>query len=356
MKFEFFKDKALPLIGVDITSSAVKMVELVEVSHQNFRLQAYSTTAIPTDAVVDGNIIKLEPVVDAIANAWKYLGSNERHVAIALPASSVITKKVMMPHDLTEDEMESQAEVEASQFVSFPLDEINIDFYASDDPPNHLNEIEVLIAASRKEKIEDRVAAVEGAGLKALVMDVEHYAMEAALSMAPELLLNHGRNQTLMIVDIGAQSMKINVLNDLTSVFMREQAFGGAKLTQEIKQRFGLSTEEAEAAKRSGALPENYVSQVLQPFLHALAMEIYRVTQLFTNATQYSRVDQIVLVGGCASLIGIQKVVADNTQINTIVFNPFTNMALGSKIKQIELFKDAPALMVACGLAMRGFA
>ena len=355
MKFDLFADKKVPMIGVDISSSAVKMVELVETSHLKFSLQNYSTTAIPADAVVDGNIVKLDQLVEAIAKGWKALGTNEKHVALSLPTSSVITKKVTMPDGLTEDEMESQVEVEASQFIPFSLDEVNIDFYPLDDVPNHHNEIEVLIAASRKEKIEDRVAAVEAGGLKAVVMDVDHYAIEAALTLAPELLLNHGRNQTVMIVDIGANTMNINILHDQESVYLREQAFGGAKLTQEIMQRFGLSGEEAEAAKKEGKLPENYTAEVQQPFVHSLAMEIHRAIQLFTNATQYSRVDQIVLIGGCASIPGIQKTVADSLQINTVVFNPFANMALGPRIKQVQLFRDASALLVACGLAMRGF-
>jgi type IV pilus assembly protein PilM len=355
LKFDFFKDKSVPVIGLDISSSAVKMVELVETSPQNFRLESYSTTAIPADAVVDGNIIKLEHVVDAIAQGWKALGTSEKHVALALPASAVITKKVAMAHGLSEDEMELQVQLEANQFVPFSLDEVNVDFYAADDAPNHHNEIEVLIAAARKEKIEDRVAAAEGAGLKAVVMDIDYYAMEAALTLAPGLLINHGRNQTLMMVDIGANTLKINILHDHISVYMREQAFGGAKLTQEIKQRFGLSGEDAEQAKKSGTLPDNYITEVQQPFLHSLAMEIHRAIQLFTNATQYSRVDQIVLVGGCAAMPGIQRVVADSTQISTLIYNPFNNMALAPRIKQTQLFQDAPSLMVACGLAMRGF-
>ena len=356
MKFDFFTEKKLPLIGVDISSSAIKMVELAESAHQNFRLESYATTAVPADAVVDGNIIKLEQVVDAIAKCWKLLGTNERHVAAALPSAAVITKKVMMMHGLTEDEMESQVQLEASQFIPFSLDEVNVDFYAVDDAPNHHNEIEVIIAAARKEKIEDRVAAIEAAGLKASVIDVNHYAMEAALTLAPELLINSGRNQTLMIVDVGANTLNINVLHDHVSVYMREQAFGGAKLTHEIKQRFGLSEHEAESAKKAGTLPENYIAEIQQPFLHALAMEIHRAIQLLTNATQYSRIDQIVLMGGCASIAGIQKTVSDSTQISTVVFNPFNNMALGAKIKQAQLIQEAPALMVACGLAMRGFA
>lgn len=356
LKFDFFAHKPAPLIGVDISSSAVKMVELVETSHLKFSLQSYSITAIPPDTVVDGNVVKLDQLVEAIVKGWKALGTHEKNLALSLPTSSVITKKVTMLYGLTEDEMESQVEMEANQFIPFSLDEVNLDFYTLDEAPNYNNEVEVLIAASRKEKIEDRVAAVEAAGLKAVVMDVDQYAIEAALTLAPELLVNHGRNQTVMIVDVGANTMNINILHDLESVYLREQAFGGAKLTNEIKQRFGLSGEEAEVAKKEGKLPENYVAEVQQPFLHSLAMEIHRAIQVFTNATQYSRVDQIVLIGGCASIAGIQKVVADSLQINTIVFNPFANMALGSRIVQVELFKEAPALLVACGLAMRGFA
>ena len=173
------------MIGVDISSSAVKMVELVETSHLKFSLQNYSTTAIPADTVVDGNIVRLEKLVEAIAIGWKALGTNEKHVALSLPTSSVITKKVSMLYGLTDDEMESQVEVEANQFIPFSLDEVNLDFYPLDEVPNHHNEIQVLIAASRKEKIEDRVAAIEDAGLKAAVMDIDSYAIEAALTLAP---------------------------------------------------------------------------------------------------------------------------------------------------------------------------
>ena len=355
MNFDFFKQKTVPLIGIDISSSSVKMVELTATANSRFRLEAYSTTGLPVDSVVDGNIAKLDLLIEAVEKGWKDLATSKKNVALALPASSVITKKIFMPYGLTEDEMTTQVQFEASQFIPFALDEVNIDFYASDDPPNHHNEIEVLIVASRKEKVEDRVAAVEGAGLKAMVVDVDSYAVEAALTLAPALLLNQGRNQTLMMIDVGANTMKINVLHDYVSVYTHEQAFGGAKLTQDIRRHFNLSMEEAEAAKKAGTLPASYISEVYQPFLKLFAMEVSRAVQLFTNATQYTRVDQVVLIGGCASMEGLQELVAERSKINTIVFNPFNTMALGSRIDQTQLLKDAPRLMVACGLAMRGF-
>ena len=138
------------------------------------------------------------------------------------------------------------------------------------------------------------------------------------------------------------------------SVYVREQAFGGSQLTQEIQRRFGLSVEEAEIAKRKGGLPESYDNEVLQPFMLSLSTEVARALQFFTSSTQYNRVDHIVLAGGCAAIPAVDAMVQDRTQINTIIANPFQSMSFGSKVKQQQVAIDAPALIVACGLAMRG--
>ena len=212
----------------------------------------------------------------------------------------------------------------------------------------------MLIAASRKEKIEDRVAAAEGADLKVSVMDVETYATEAAYSLVASQLPNSGKDQTVMIVDIGAAMMSINTLHDNQSVYVREQSFGGAQLTQEIQRRFGLSLEEAEIAKRKGGLPDSYESEVLNPFVMSLATEVARALQFFTSSTQYNRVDHIVLAGGCSAIANVDIVVQDRTQVNTIVANPFSKMSVNPRVKQQQATIDAPALLIACGLAMRG--
>ena len=354
MKFDFFNDSTPPLIGVDISTTAVKMVELSASGKGTYRLEGYSIAAIPKDAIVDGNISGLEQVSDAVKLAWKLLGSREKRTALALPSAAVITKKVMMSADLREADMEAQVEAEANQYIPFPLEEVNIDFQVIGPAPNNPDEVEVLIAASRKEKIEDRVAAAEDAGLKVTVMDVDTYATEAAYSLVANQLPNAGKDQTVMIVDIGAVMMHINVLQDNKSVYIREQAFGGSQLTQEIQRRFGLSVEEAEIAKRKGGLPESYDNEVLQPFMLSLSTEVARALQFFTSSTQYNRVDHIVLAGGCAAIPAVDVMVQDRTQVNTIIANPFQSMSFGSKVKQQQVAIDAPALIVACGLAMRG--
>ncbi len=354
LKFNFFSEKTPPLIGIDISSTTIKMVELADDGSGGYKLEGYSMSPIPKDAIVDGNISDLEKVTDAMKLAWKLLGSREKRVALALPAAAVISKKVLMAADLREEDMEVQVEAEANQYIPFSLDEVNIDFQVIGPAHNSPDEVEVLIAASRKEKIEDRVAAAEGAGLKVTVMDVETYATEAAYSLVASQLPNSAREQTVMIVDIGAMMMHINVLHDNKSVYTREQSFGGGQLTQEIQRRFGLSLEEAEISKRKGGLPESYETEVLQPFVQSLAMEVARALQFFTSSTQFNRVDHIILAGGCAAITSIDVMVQERTQVNTIVANPFNGMTMGSKFKQQQAAIDAPALMIACGLAMRG--
>lgn len=354
MKFSFLTESTPPLIGIDISSTAIKMVELTENGRGSYRLEAYSMAPLPKEAMVDGNVSNLESVADAMKLAWKLLGSREKRAALALPAAAVISKKVLMAADLREEDMEVQVEAEANQYIPFSLDEVNIDFQVIGPAPNSPDEVEVLIAASRKEKIEDRVAAAEGADLKVVVMDVETYATEAAYTLVANQLPDSGRDQTVMIVDIGASMIHINVLHDNKSIYTREQSFGGGQLTQEIQRRFGLSLEEAEIAKRKGGLPESYEHEVLQPFVQSLAMEVARALQFFTSSTQYNRVDHIVLAGGCAAIPAVDVIVQDRTQVNTVVANPFHSMAINSKLKQPQVAIDAPALMIACGLAMRG--
>ena len=355
MLANLFQTKSPPLIGVDISSSAVKMVEIEQAGKNLLRVERYAIESLPKDAVTDGNIMNLEAVAETIRRAWKRMGTRAKHVAMALPAAAVITKKIIVPAGLREDELEAQVETEANQYIPFALDEVNLDFQVLGPSPSGPEDAEVLIAASRKEKVEDRVAAAESAGLKALVMDVESFATQTACEMVAQQLPNAGREQTIAVVDIGASMMHINVLHNGQSIYMREQTFGGNQLTQEIQRRYSLSSDEAEIAKRQGGLPENYEAEVLQPFMDTLALEVARAIQFFFSSSQYNRVDHILLAGGCAMIPGLDEIVATRAQSSTMIANPFASMALSARIKPKQLTLDAPALLIACGLAMRRF-
>lgn len=220
MKFNLFTEKTPPLIGLDISSTSVKAVELSADSRGVYKLEGYAIAPMAPEAVVDGNVVDLEKVAEAIRQACKLLGTREKHAALALPSSAVISKKVIMEAGQREEDMEVQVEGEANQYIPFPLDEVNIDFQElGPAPSNPEEEVEVLIVAARKEKIEDRVAAAEMAGLKVIVMDVDSYATEAAYTLVSVQLPNGGSEQTVMIVDIGATMMHINVLHDNNTVY-----------------------------------------------------------------------------------------------------------------------------------------
>ena len=315
----------------------------------------YMLGSMRADAVDTVEKPDLEATAEAIRRAWKRLATSTRSVAIALPTSHVITKKIIVAAGLREQELELQVESEANQYIPFALEEVNLDFQIVGPAPSSPDEIEVLIAASRKEKVEDRVAVVESAGLKAVVMDVESYAALAAFDLISKQLPEGGKGQVIALVDIGANVMSLTVLRDGQQLYGREQAFGGNQLTQDVARLFGMTFEEAETEKRRNNLPDNYESEVLQPFVESMALEVSRALQFFFTSTQFNQVSHIVLSGGCAVLPGADEAVASRTQINTVVANPFADMLLSERVKAKNLLQDAPSLVVACGLALRRF-
>lgn len=353
---DFLQTKMPPLIGVDISSSSVKLVELSQLPNNGaYTVECYAIEALPKDAVSDGNINNLDALAETLQRAYKRLGTRIKNVAVALPAAAVITKKILLPAGMSEEDLEFQVESEANQYIPFALEEVNLDFQVLGPAPGNEDELEVLLAASRKANVEDRVAAAEAAGLKVVVVDVELFAAETAFSQIRAQLPDHADDKCVALIDIGATTMSVNVLRNGQSVYTRDQQIGGEQLTQQIQAMFNLTAEEAESAKRNGGLPDNYESDVLIPFRDSLVMEIARALQFFFTSSHYNEVDYIVLAGGSSVLPGLDDAVATRTQVSTMVANPFALMTLSGRIKPRQLQADAPALIVACGLAMRRF-
>ncbi|MBS0308499.1 MAG: pilus assembly protein PilM [Proteobacteria bacterium] len=344
-----------PLVGLDISTSGVKLVELSQSGKNELRLERFATEYLPRGAVVDGNIENIEQVAEAVRKVWKKSGTRAKHVAMGLPPASVITKKIILPGGMVEEELEMHVETEASQYIPFALDEVSLDFDLIGPAPNSPEDVEVLLAATRKEKVEDRVAVAEAAGLIPKVMDIESYAARAAVERLTAQLPKGGQGQIVALMQIGSQVTHISVLMDGQAIYEREQAFGGNQLTQDIMRAYGLSQEEADAKKRSGDLPEGYERDLLEPFLDSTAMEITRAVQFFFTSTPYTRIDQIFLAGGCAAIPGLAEIVADRTKVATAVVSPFKGMQIGSNVREKQLRSEAPSLLVACGLAMRRF-
>jgi len=351
---DLFKQKQPTVLGLDISSTAIKLLELGK-SGDRLRVESYAVEPLPANSVIEKNIADVEAVGEAIKRAVKRSASRTKLAAVAVAGSAVITKIIAMPASLSEDEMEQQIELEADQYIPYPLEEVNLDFEVIGPSENDPERIDVLLAASRSENVDIRIAAIELAGLKAKIVDVEAYAMENAFSLIIPQLPEQGIDQTIAIIDVGATMTTLNVMHDRKTIYTREQVFGGKQLTEEIQRRYGLSYEEAGMAKRQGGLPDNYVPEVLEPFKDAMTQQVSRSLQFFYGSSQYNSVDHIVLAGGSAMIPGIDEMIANKLGVHTSVANPFTNMTLASRVKAQSLSNDAPALMIAAGLAMRSF-
>ena len=350
---DLLKPKKTTMLGLDISSSAVKLLELSE-QNNRFRVEGYAVEPIPPNSVVEKTITDIESVGETIRRAVRRSGTKAATAAVAVAGSAVITKTISMPAALNDDELASQIELEADQYIPYPIEEVALDFEVVGITENNPDMVDVLLAACRSENVDARVAAVELGGLTAQIVDVEAYALENAVVLIASQLPEHGFDKNIAIVDIGATMTTLNVLQDQRIIYTREQVFGGSQLTEEIQRRFGLSYEEAGLAKRQGGLPDNYGPEVLEPFKEAMAQQVSRSLQFFFSSSQHNAIDHIVLAGGCATIQGADELIAERVGIPTTIANPFSSMTLSPKVNAQALSDDASALMIACGLALRG--
>ncbi|MEY8876033.1 MAG: pilus assembly protein PilM [Leptothrix sp. (in: b-proteobacteria)] len=343
------------LIGLDISSSSVKLVELSQATTGDFIVERFASEPFEKGWITDGQIEKFDEVADAVRRVVLKSGTRTKNVAMAMPQSSVITKKIVLPGGLREEEMEIQVEAEANQYIPFSLDEVSLDFCVIGPSPDAVGDVEVLIAASRKDRVQDRQGLAEAAGLKPVVLDIESNASRMAMGRLVASLPNEGRDALVALFEIGADTTSLKVLRDDELLYDRDQAFGGAQLTQLISRQYGLSFEEAETKKLAADLPEDYESSLLSPFVDSLSQEIGRALQYFFTSTPHHRVHYVMLSGGTATLNGLKDRVTELTGFASMVVNPFDGMKLGSAVREGKLRREAPSYLTACGLAMRRF-
>lgn len=343
------------LMGLDISSSAIKLLEFGRRGGQ-IMVESYAVEPLPINAVSDKQIAEPEVVAEAIKRAIARAGTRTRNVAVAVAGSSVITKIIQMSATLSDHEMEEQIKTEADQYVPYPIEEVNLDFQILGPSERDSGKVDVLLAACRKEQVDQRVAAIQMAGLKAAVVDIEAYALENACQFLTHQMPAEGKNKTVAVIDMGASTTSVLILHDNLTVYTRDQAFGGKQLTEDIMRSYGMSYEDAGKAKRTNQLPEGFEQDVLSHFLSDMAQQIDRSFQFFFAASAaHSQIDQIILAGGCAHIPGVDRAIQDRLQIPTVVARPFSRMAVSARAKPAVLAKDEAALLIACGLAHRAF-
>ena len=340
------------LIGVDISSTSVKVLEL-SVKNNRYWVESYALVPLPEGSVVEKNILNPEAVGDALERAVNLANVQSTDVALAVPTSMVITKIIEMDVDMNEDEREIQIRDDAEQYIPFPLDEASLDFEVLPDRLANPNRVNVLLVATRIENVEARAEALELGGLTPKIADVESFAIENAFKVFSDTL-PMGVN-TVGILDIGHTMTTLSVMQNNKVIYTREQVFGGKQLTQEIQNRYGLSFEEAGRAKKSRTLPDDYDIEVLEPFLEAVVQQAARSLQFFFSSSQFNEIDHILLAGGNANIPGLAKLLQQKLGYRVTIANPFLQMGFSPQIDIKKIENDASSLMVACGLALRSF-
>ncbi len=349
------KAKTRPLLGLDITTSSVKLIEL-GLSGGQYRVESYAAEATPPNSINEKAIVDAAAVGDAIKRAVKRAGARAKEVAVAISGDAAITKVIQMPRSLSDSELEGQVEMQADQYIPFPMEEVSFDFEVVGPSEKDPEMLDVLLVATRTENVEQRLAACAAAGLTARIVDVEAFALENACRLLTHQMPDGGLERVIAVVDFGASSTTFSVLRDLKVIYTRDFAFGGQQLTEEIMRTYGLSMEEAGRVKKEGGLPDNYQSEVLDPFIDDMCQQVSRSLQFFlASGAGREQPEKILICGGCANIAGAAEVIKSRVGIDAEKGDPLGQMKLSSRAKTQSVKKDATALLTACGLALRSF-
>ena len=350
-----FSRKYRQLIGLDITTSSIKLIEL-SWSGKQFRVESYAAEPTPANSMNEKNIADAEAVGEAIRRAVKKAGAKSKDVAIAISGDAAITKVIQMPRNLRAGDLEGQVETQADQYIPFPMDEVSYDFEVLGPSEKDPESNDVLLVATRTENVEQRQNAVRAGGLTAKIVDVEAFALENACRLMTHQMPDGGIDRTIAVVDFGASSTTFSVLRSLKVVYTRDFPFGGQQLTEEIMRTYGLSMEEAGRAKKEGGLPGNYQAEVLDPFIDDMTQQVSRSLQFYlASGSGREQPEKILVCGGCANIAGVADVISSRVGIAAEQGDPLGQMTLSSRARAQAVNKDATALLIACGLALRSF-
>ena len=348
----FFKSQHCSILGIDVSPTAVKILELSKNGDQ-YSVEGYGRASLP-DHAMESHVIKdIDLVADCIKKLLIDAGLSCRFAACAVPESSVISKIIQINEGLTEQEVEELVTIEADKCIPYPIDEINVDFNVIGPSSKNSAMVDVLIVASRTENVSNRAELILRAGLVAKVVDVDSYAMARASQLLKTDLPAGGHKKIIAIIDIGVAYTHLIILHDMKIIFSREELFGGMQLIDAVAAHYGISNQEAITAIEEGTLQGDYANKVLYPFIELFFLQVKRALQFFFSTSQHTDVDHIILAGGTARLPKIARLLEGHMGVPTSIANPFVHMKFAKKVNYDAIISDAPMLMVACGLALR---
>ncbi len=351
---KLFGSKGRRVLGLDIGTSAVKFVDLKDTG-KGLLVNKLGLTPLPPETIVDGSLMDTTTVVEAIRELISHYKIKKREVAISVSGHSVIVKKITLPR-MTESELEENIFVEAERYISFDINDVNIDFQILSTPEKDKDmgeHMEVLLVAAKKDLIDDYIAIVREAGLSPLVIDIDSFALENVYEMNYPLEIG----DLVALCDIGASIMNINIVKGGKSLFTRDISIGGNLYTEELQKELSVNFEEAENLKL-GVTSEkgspHTIDRVFDKTSTTTALEIAKSLDFFTASFPEERIARLYLSGGCAKVPRLKQIVEERVNIPVEIINPFANIAVSPSVIDLNYLTDiSPLMTVSTGLALR---
>jgi type IV pilus assembly protein PilM len=342
------------LVGLDIGSSAIKLVQIKEVKG-NYFLQKFGMKPLEPEVIVDGTVMDAGRVIGVIKDLVKEMNVKLKNVATSVSGHSVIVKKITLP-PMSDDELELQVKSAAEQYIPFDINEVNLDFAVlnpSEQTEDGQFQMSVLLVAAKKDKVNELTEIIKGAGLVPVVLDVDAFAVENmyGINYEPE------PEDMVALVNIGGNVMNINIVKGGTSLFTRDISVGGSGYSEAIQREMGVSFEEAESLKKGEVNDETnteMVGMILDGVNAEVASEIAKSIDYFKTTSTEGELKKILLCGGCAKVHGLQRQLGERMHVPVEIADPFRKINMtGAEFNGGTLAECAPMAGVGVGLAIR---
>lgn len=351
--FSLIKPKQQSILGVDISATSIKMIQLSSNREGQHCVEGFGSLPLP-DKATDGAIVKdVNVLADAIKKIISMAHLTSSQAAVAVPDASTISRVIQISEGLSDSDIEELVAIEADKYIPYPIDEINIDFSVLGPSSKNAALQDLLIIATRTEIVNGRAEALRQAGLDVKVVDVESYVIERAAQLLKSTLPAQGHHKVIAIMDVGAKYSHLYVLQNMKVIYTRDEEFGGSQLIDAIVQHYDMTPAAAIDALAHQTLPAEFYTTILQTFYDKFFLQVKRALQFFFSTSHYSSIDQIVLTGGIANRPDIAQLLQDHIKVPTSIGNPLAEMRFATTVDREAILREAPSLMVACGLALR---
>jgi type IV pilus assembly protein PilM len=338
------------IIGLDIGSRHIKAIQLGEAA-EGYQLEQLGITTLQPELIVDGSIIDSIRVVEAVRELIRNTGIRIKDTALAVSGhSSVIIKRISLPQ-MTDEELSESIRFEAEQYIPFDIEDVDLDFQILGLREDE-GQMDVIVVAVKKDKINEYVSVVREAGLNPVIVDVDTFALENAYEVNYDIL----PDENIALVSIGASTINMNIVKNGISVFTRDSSLGGNLLTEALQKEFTISFDNAEKLKRGEAIegiPQEDVSSVLVAASEEIISEVSRSFDYFRSTTSNEEIEKVVFGGGGALVKDFAPLVSERVGVDVEIIEPFRNIRVPERFDKGYLKKIEPVVTIAVGLALR---